>query len=65
MTALIALTQTGAENARRLQEFMPDAVLYGRTGRVEQGHAGSGWERSAQEIILPLLRSFFPFSLLS
>ncbi len=28
-------------------------------------HAGSGWERSAQEIILPLLRSFFPFSLLS
>jgi len=34
MTALIALTETGAETARRLQRAMPDAVLYGRTDRV-------------------------------
>ncbi len=40
MTALIALTQAGAATAEKARAILPDAVLYGRTGRVD----GAEWE---------------------
>ena len=52
MTALIALTQAGAETARRAQTLLPGAVLYGRAGRVAEA------DRSFDDTIA-LLRDLF------
>lgn len=35
MTAFVALTDSGAETARRLKSDFPGGIVYGRTGRVE------------------------------